>query len=86
MIREFKIKLKNNPIVRQIRGRGLMIGIELEKECGELVQKALSRNLLINVASGNVIRLLPPLIISENQGRKIVDEVVSLIELFYGNA
>ena len=86
MIREFKIKLKNNPMVRQIRGRGLMIGIELEKECGELVQKALSRNLLINVASGNVIRLLPPLIISENQGRKIVDEVVSLIELFYGNA
>ena len=50
------------------------------------MQKALSRNLLINVASGNVIRLLPPLIISENQGRKIVDEVVSLIELFYGNA
>ena len=86
MIREFRIKLKNNPIVKQIRGRGLMIGIELEKECGELVQKALCRNLLINVASGNVIRLLPPLIISENQGRKIVDEVVSLIELFYGNA
>jgi acetylornithine aminotransferase len=47
--------------VREIRGKGLMIGIELEYPCGELVQQALDRGVLINVTVDNVIRLLPPL-------------------------
>jgi len=47
--------------VKEIRGKGLMIGIELEYACGELVQQALERGVLINVTVDNVIRLLPPL-------------------------
>lgn len=86
MLSEFRSRLNNIAIVKEIRGRGLMIGIELNKDCGELVKKALDRGLLINVASGNVVRLLPPLILSEDEGLKIVEEVTSLIESFNGNA
>ena len=49
--------------VREIRHKGCMIGIELDRPCGELVSQALGAGLLINVTAGNVIRLLPPLII-----------------------
>jgi len=49
--------------VVSIRGKGLMLGIELDKDCAQLVNMALEEHLLINVTSGNVIRLLPPLII-----------------------
>ncbi len=85
MLSEFKARLNNIPIVKEIRGRGLMIGIELNRDCGELVREAMDRGLLINVASGNVVRLLPPLILSEDEGAKIVKEVSSLIESFNGN-
>ena len=86
MLSEFRLRLNNIPIVKEIRGRGLMIGIELNRDCGELVKIALDRGLLISVANGNVVRLLPPLILSEDEGVKIVEEVTSLIESFNGNA
>ncbi len=62
-------------VVRDIRGKGLMIGIELNKPCTELVQKALDKKLLINVTADNVIRLLPALITSDAQA----DEIISLV-------
>ena len=63
--------------VRTIRGRGLMIGIELTENCAALVERALEARLLINVTAGNVIRLLPPLIISDQEA----DEIVSRLGL-----
>lgn len=70
--------------VTDIRHRGLMLGIELDKPCGSLVQQALTRRVLINVTAENVIRLLPPLIISQLQATELVDTVVELIYEFLG--
>lgn len=68
--------------VKEIRGHGLMIGIELERPCGELVAKALAAGLLINVTAESVVRFLPPLIFSENDARELVDRTVPLIKEF----
>jgi acetylornithine aminotransferase len=73
-------RLAGNAAVREIRGRGLMIGIELDQPCGELVEAALVRGLLINVTADTVIRLLPPLTLGEEEARQIVDTLVELIE------
>jgi acetylornithine/N-succinyldiaminopimelate aminotransferase len=62
-----------------IRGKGLMLGIELYKECGELVQNALEAGLLINVAGGNTIRLLPPLVINAPEAQELAAGVAELI-------
>ncbi len=68
--------------VREIRGRGLMIGIELDRPCTDLVQRALERGLLINVTAERVIRLLPPLILSDAQAERIVNEICGLVQAF----
>jgi len=68
--------------VNDIRAKGLMLAIELEHDCAELVQRALEQKLLINVAGGNRIRLLPPLIISEQQADRIINVVSDLIASF----
>ncbi|MFV0477624.1 MAG: aspartate aminotransferase family protein [Parahaliea sp.] len=65
-----------------IRGRGLMIGIELRQDCGELFGRALEQGLLINITAGRTIRLLPPLIISESETHQLVEQVVTLIQNF----
>lgn len=53
--------------IQDVRGQGLMIGMELEFPCGHLVQEAMSEGLLINVTHGNVIRMLPPYIVTEKE-------------------
>ena len=63
------------PGVIDIRGQGLMIGIELSRSCGGLMQRALDAGLLISVTADKVIRLVPPLIITEKEA----DEVVALL-------
>lgn len=68
--------------VNEIRGMGLMIGIELNRDCAELVQLALQKNILINVTAGNVVRLLPPLILTDAQADQIIDTVSQLIQSF----
>jgi acetylornithine aminotransferase len=73
------------PIVRDIRGRGLMLAIELTAPCGELVQTALAEGLLINVAAGNSIRLLPPLIMSDSDADELVERVSALVIEFGAN-
>ena len=67
------------PGVVDIRGRGLMIGIQLDRPCGELVGKALDQGLLINVTAGDVVRLLPPLIFTNEQADQLVSLLGSLI-------
>lgn len=75
-------KLAGNRSVREFRGKGLMIGIELDRPCGELVGKALARGMLINVTSDRVVRLLPPLIINDAEADQIADTVATLINEF----
>ena len=67
------------PGVVDIRGRGLMIGIQLDRPCGELVGKALDQGLLINVTAGDVVRLLPPLVFTNEQADQLVSQLGSLI-------
>ena len=66
--------------VKEIRGQGLMIGIELEVDCAELVDQALDEGLLINVTAGSVVRLLPPLILSEEEADQISEVLGRLIK------
>lgn len=68
--------------VVEIRGQGLMIGIELAKPCSELVKLALEQGLLINVTADSVIRLLPPLIMSQTEAQQLVDGLCPLIKAF----
>ena len=75
-------KLGNLSHVNQVRGHGLMIGIELTRPCGELVTKALEQGLLLNVTSDKVVRLLPPLVIKQSESEQILDMVSTLIEEF----
>ena len=59
-----------------------MLGIELHKDCAQLVNMALEEHLLINVTSDNVIRLLPPLIIDEELAHQIVEKVIRIVKAF----
>ncbi len=78
----FQTQLDNVEDVMQIRGQGLMIGIELSKPCGNLVNDALKQGLLINVTLDKVIRLLPPLVIKRSEAEQIVNIVSTLIKEF----
>jgi len=78
----FKEQLKDLDAVVEIRGKGLMIGIQLDRPCAELVKAGLDAGILINVAAGDVVRLLPPLIISDKQADQIVTMVSKLIREF----
>ena len=67
------------PAVQTVRGMGLMIGVVLDRPCGELVRRALDRGLLINVTAGSVIRLLPPLIFTDAEADELVATLVALV-------
>lgn len=72
--------------VREVRGLGLMIGVELERPCKDLVAQALDAGLLINVTADNVVRLLPPLIFSEADADQLLAVLVPLIRDFVAKA
>ena len=78
----FKSTLSSIEGVKEIRGQGLMIGIELSRPCGELVREALSQGLLINVTSDKVVRLLPPLVMQRQEANLVVSSVSKLIKEF----
>jgi len=75
-------RLKNNIHVIEIRQKGLMIGIELDRPCSELVKIALEKKLLINVTNEKTIRLLPPLIINNEQIDQLVTTLSAIIQAF----
>ncbi len=68
--------------VKEIRGVGLMIGIELDRPCGELVKRALDAGLLINVTHDSVVRLLPSLIINDEESAELTARLAGLIQEF----
>lgn len=79
---ELSRRLSGNPGIVDIRGIGLMIGVELDRPCAELVQRASDRGLLINVTADRVVRLLPPLILSEAEAAELVNIVSGVIADF----
>ncbi|MDR5171673.1 acetylornithine transaminase [Methylobacillus flagellatus] len=82
-IREaFAASLQDVAGVSVIRNAGLMIGIELDRPCAELVKQALEAGLLINVTAEKVIRLLPPLVMNEQEAQQVVGILAPLIKKF----
>lgn len=81
----FKLALSEQEFISDIRGKGLMIGIELDRPCTELVALALEQGLLINVAAGNTVRLLPPLVLTDDEAEQLVSSVTTLINDFIAN-
>ena len=77
-----ELKKQNLSGVTDIRGMGLMIGIELDRPCAELVKLALDAGLVINVTADSVIRLLPALVMSEAEGRQVVERLAPLVKSF----
>lgn len=75
----FNKSLTGNNQVKEIRGKGLMLAIELNEDAPNLVNDALEAGILINVAQGNVIRLLPPLTLTDEEADSIVESVSNLI-------
>jgi acetylornithine aminotransferase len=68
--------------VTEVRGMGLMIGIELARPCAELVKQALDAGLVINVTADNVIRMLPPLVMKEAEAREVLHRLSPLLKAF----
>lgn len=83
---QFAAAFKDNPAIVNIRHAGLMIGIELDRPCADLVKLALANKLLINVTADKVIRLLPPLIISQEEAQILVNRLVHVVEQFLKTA
>jgi len=79
---DFAGALEGQAGVVSIRGDGLMIGIELDRPCGELVPRALERGLLINVTAERVVRLLPALVFTDKDAQELVSILSTLIREF----
>ncbi len=82
LIEEFTTRLSSNTAVKQIRGIGLMIGIELNQPCSNLVNLALDEKLLISIQRSNTIRLLPPLITTDQEATTLVETLCSVIDKY----
>ena len=79
---DFAVALEGQAGIVSIRGDGLMIGIELDRPCGELVTRALERGLLINVTAERVVRLLPALVFTDKDAQELVSILSTLISEF----
>ena len=86
IIEAFTTNLADQAGVKSVRGLGLLIGIELDRPCKELVQRALDAGIIINVTADSVIRLLPPLITSDEQADSLVEKLSGLIKDFLGES
>ncbi len=82
ILADFKKALAGNTKVVEIRGKGLMIGIELNAACAELVQKGRDNGILINVTAVNTIRLLPTFVMTDAEVDELVSKVVKLVNEF----
>jgi acetylornithine aminotransferase len=82
----FEREFKGMAGVKDIRGLGLMIGIELDRPCGPLMAQALEAGLLLSVTAESVIRLLPPLTMTEAEADEVVALLVPLVKAFLNTA
>lgn len=77
---------RKHVVISQVRGIGLMAGVELTMEGKEIYEECLKRRLLINCTQGNVLRLMPPLVVKKNEidmAIRLLDEVLTLFEEKY---
>jgi acetylornithine/N-succinyldiaminopimelate aminotransferase len=79
-------ELAGVPGVKDIRGEGLMIGIELDRPCNDVVRRALAVGLVVNVTADKVIRLLPPLVIREAEAKQVVALLAPVVKAFLAEA
>ena len=82
LVSRFNELLSNVSGVKEIRQKGLMIGIQLDRDCGELVANGLEAGVVLNVTSGSVVRLLPPLTMSDDDAEELASKVSSIINAF----
>lgn len=78
----FKKALEGVEGIVDIRGQGLLFAIELDRPCGDLVKQGLEQGILINVTNAQVVRLIPPLILSDSEADTVVEKVSDLIKAF----
>lgn len=82
LLADFQQELAGCEQVIAVRGKGLMLGIELKQDCPDLVAKAAMQGLLVNVTAGKVIRLLPPLVLSDADAALLVSTLCNLIRQY----
>lgn len=82
LLEMFRTELAGTDGIKDIRGKGYMIGIQLDRPCGELVGQALEQGLLINVTRGDTVRLLPTFVMSTEQTNELVTKLSALIKDF----
>ena len=76
------LAIKHAGKIKDIRGKGLMLGVDLAVPCGELAMRAAEAGLLISVTADSVIRLLPPLTMTETEADEVVAILVPLVKAF----
>ena len=81
-LNEFKKRFEGSSKVVDIRGKGLMIGIQLSHDCSELVDKARELGVLINVTAGSTVRLLPPFILTDEQAEDVANCIEKIVTEF----
>ncbi|HEX7813100.1 MAG TPA: aspartate aminotransferase family protein [Burkholderiales bacterium] len=86
MRQAFAEKLAGVAGVREIRGKGLLLGIELDRPCADLVKRGFEAGLLINVTADTVVRLLPPLNLKDAEAEQLVDGLSALIRAFLASS
>ncbi len=84
LLKGLQAKLKNHPNVKEVRGKGLMVGVELDKPCRDILLLALKKGLVFNIANDTVIRILPALIFNSEHIQKIIDTIPILIDEWAG--
>jgi acetylornithine aminotransferase len=77
-----EIKNQNLPGVADVRGMGSMIGVELDRPCGELVLRALEAGLVLNVTAESVVRMLPPLVMNEGEAQQVLNKLIPILKTF----
>ena len=76
--------LAGHPRLRAVRGLGMMVGIELDAPCGDLPARALGQGVLVNCTAGNVLRLLPPLVLEDDEVDELVRRVAAVLDGWEG--
>ncbi|WP_455218181.1 acetylornithine/succinylornithine family transaminase [Kaarinaea lacus] len=82
IISGFKNRLGDQKGIADIRGHGMLLAIELDRPCAELVKLALEQGLLINVTAERVVRLLPPLVMNDDQADQLVDKLSEIVRQY----
>ncbi len=74
------LKGEHPSVITDVRGLGLLVGLELTRECGSIVRESMDRGLIINCTAGNVLRFTPPLIVQENE----IDHMLDILDDILG--